>query len=403
MSLVLDTQLKTSAVPMSGGLAEVAGVGQLNIFTIGGTWAVGDTVSIIFTESLTGTQVQVGSGRVTGSLVTFCFTYGGKVYLLAGPLVHFSAIELPRVFNDPEAVGNGSVQMTNYYSAPENLVAIAPFQGQLAFFSRSTVQIWSTPADPAEWKQNQVLQNIGTFAPLSVQPLGDLDVFFLTDSGIRNLRAREASLNAFVADVGSPIDQVIQAALATCTATEKAAACGVVEPESGRYWLYLKGNIYVLSYFPASKIVAWSIYKPTYELAGVQTTFVPERFVVFNGQVYCRAGDNLFQYGGSTGQIYDNCVAIAEVPYLDLKKPSTRKMATGFDVAMSGAWTLKAGMDPRTGTLEDVYSASTHSFDAGHVPYSSQGTHVKVRAVSSGSAAAILSELIFKYQAGEEE
>jgi hypothetical protein len=50
-------------------------------------------------------------------------------------------------------------------------------------------------------------------------------------------------------------------------------ACAVVEPTTKSYWLYLDGNIYVLSNYPESKILAWSIFKPTFEF--LQTPFSP--------------------------------------------------------------------------------------------------------------------------------
>jgi hypothetical protein len=167
--------------------------------------------------------------------------------------------------------------------------------------------------------------------------------------------------------------------------------------------LFLKDTIYVFSGFPSSKIAAWSKYLATYNNAGVQTAFVPEKFVVYQGQIYARAGDAMFRYGGTDNNTYDNAVATAELPWLDVKSPSTRKVAKGLDVAMTGAWTLSAGMDPESGTLDTVFSGTTQSFDKGKVPWSSQGTHFKLKAITTGSTAAKLSSLIFKYELGDEE
>jgi len=383
---------------MSGGAVVYAGIGEQHDFTITGPFVAGDTISVTFIDNLSGLLAQAGAGSVTGTMPTFVFTYGDKVYLLSGPTVYFSALTAPTVYNDPSAVGNGNVTMTNFFSTPEDLQAVTVFQGKLAFFTRSTTQIWSTPADPAAWQQQQVLQNIGTVAPLSVQSLGELDVFFLSDSGVRTLRARETSLNAFVTDVGSPIDSIVQGVLAGLTDAQKAVACGIVEPSSNRYWLFLKDTIYVLSYFPGSKIVAWSTYEATYNNGGVQTAFVPEKFVLFNGQVFCRAGDSLYRYGGTDGNTYDNCVATVELPWLDIKTPGTRKSAEAIDVAMTNSWAISAGMDPVSGILKQVFNGTMPSFDSGRIPYSSQGTHLKLKAVTTGATAAKLSSLLIKYQ-----
>jgi len=399
----LDLSLNTSASTMSGGIAAVVGVGQRQLFTIGGTWAVGDKATIVFTQNVSGTQTQVGAGYITGIVPAYCFTFNDKLYLLAGSTVYFSSIAQPTVFNDLDAVNNGFVLLTNHYATPENLTAIASFQGRLVFFSRQGVQIWTTPAEPSAWQLNQVFEYIGTRSPLSVKTVGDFEVFFLDETGIRSLRVRDNTLNAFSEDLGSPIDELVQAKLVASSDAQKNAACAVVEPSSKRYWIFIKDTIYVFSNFLSSKITAWSKYLPTYSNGGVQTAFVPEKFVVFQGQVYCRADNSMFRYGGSDNNTYDNAVATAELPYLDAKTPSTRKLAKGLDVAMTGAWTLTAGMDPTSGLLDTIFSDSLPSFDKGHVPYSSQGTHFKLKAITTGATAAKISSLILKYDLGEEE
>ncbi len=399
----LDLPLNTSATPMQGGLAGTSGTGERYLFTIGGTWAVGDKVTILFTNNSVIGQTQVGAGNVTGTVPVFCFTFNNKVYLLVNSVVYFSEVGSPITFNTPDAVGAGYVTLTNHYATPESLVAIATFQGRLVFLSRQTSQIWTTPADPAAWQLNQIFDFIGTRSPLSVKSVGDLEVYFLDATGVRSLRVRDSTLNAYPEDVGSPIDDLVQAKIVASSDAQVVAACGIVEPASKRYWLFLKDTIYVLTNVPTGKILAWSKYTPSYNLNGVQTAFTPEKFVVYQGQVYARAGDNFFRYGGSDNATYDNCVATVELPWLDAKTPATRKVAKGIDISMSGAWVLSAGMDPTSGLLTTVFTGSSPSFDKGKIHYSDQGTHFKLKAVTSGSTAAKLASLIFKYELGDEE
>lgn len=188
---------------------------------------------------------------------------GGKLYMARGSQFNFSASYDCTKWNRQDT-GAGFIQNVDQYASPSATTAFAPFQGKLAVFSRNNVVIWVYNADPAQYSQFQSLPNIGTMAKLSVQPLGDLDVLFLHDSGVRSLRVREATLNAMVNDIGSPIDDFIQASLVGGSASSNAAACSIVDPSTGRYWLYLNRVIYVLSYFPSVKIVAWSTYSPTY-------------------------------------------------------------------------------------------------------------------------------------------
>jgi len=135
------------------------------------------------------------------------------------------------------------------------------------------VQTWSIDADPTQNAKQQVLTNIGSFAKLSVQAIGDEDVMMLYDSGIRSLRPRVASENAMVIDIGTPIDSLVQALLVTLTDAEKATACAGVEPSANRYTLYVPGHngasgkFFVLSKFDADEqpIAAWTAYAPTYQ------------------------------------------------------------------------------------------------------------------------------------------
>jgi hypothetical protein len=229
----------------------------------------------------------VGKGDVTGVNFTFLSTFDRKVYGLSGTSVYFSSIDLPSIWNDPNSLGNGFAALTDYCGSPESLVAIAPYQGRLVFLSRRTSQIWVIDADPGNWDLQQTLQGIGTTAALSVQPLGDLDVLLLSDSGIRSLRVRDSSLNAFVNDLGSPIDELVQASIRATSFAIVAAACGIVEPTSNRYWCYLNGVIYVLSYFPSNKIVAWTTYTPSYEklLQPASIVFDGSKHITYSGLV----------------------------------------------------------------------------------------------------------------------
>ena len=404
--MILDLQLTPSPTSFVGGTDVVAGAGMIRHLGFGGTWAVGDTVSIILTDTGTGTQTLVGAGDVTGITPTFGFTYDDKEYLLQGSTVNFSALGDAEIWNNPEGLGNGFVTLGNYQSTPEDLVSLAPYQGRLAFFARRTTQIWEINADPTLWQKLQVLENTGTMAKLSVRAIGELDVFFLSDSGVRSIRARDFTNNAVSFDIGSPIDSLIGADLLALTEAQKAAACAVVEPVSNRYWLYLNGKLYVYSRF--DKIAAWSRYEPTYdEGEGFQVSMgTIEKLVTFQDRVFARAGTKLFRYGGSDNNTYDSAVATAELPWLDLKSPGTIKFGKGIDVAATGAWTISAGMDPTAvSPLQNVpwNEGSGSSFTKGIIPFKARGTHFKLKAVTTGNTAAKLSGLLFHYTEGQEK
>ena len=379
---------------MSGGVDAVAATNQAINVLIGGAWAAGDTFKLLLTAGDTGTQTLLGRGNLTGLVPAFLFTLNRKVYLLAGSTALFSAVDRPTAFNDLNGAGNSFVKLANTFANPENVTAMMLFQGKAAFLSRRSVQIWNIDADPDQWSQVQVLENIGTLAAESAKRIGEWEGVFLADSGFRSLRARVATDNAEVNDLGAPIDTLVQAKLAASTALQKAAACGVVEPNSNRYWCFLNDTIYVLSYFPSAQIVAWSTYAPTYDDgAGNQVAFTPQNFVVLNGQVFTRDGDALYAYGSADGNTYDGAVAQGDTPFLDMQTPAAGKDFYGIDVACSGGWQVYIGTNIADGTdLALAYSQIGSSYANGVIPIGRRGTHIKMRFKTTGNTAAILSK-----------
>ncbi len=407
-------QMLTSLSCMTGGAPIVSSSGPITGLTFGGTRVVGDKTSVLLSDLTTGLTLLAGAGRFTGAVGTFCFTFKDKEYVLAGPLVFMSAVGDPTDFNNEnEGTTAGQIRMTNKVGTAENLVSIASFQRRLVFFSRNTIQVWAIDANPLAWALEQVLQNIGSLAPASVQSIGDLDVMFLSDTGIRSLRARVAVQDAYVDDLGSPIDSLIQAAVQT-SPSNAAITQGITEPTSGRYWLYLNDGttpyIYVFSNFPSSSVKAWSRFRA---IDSVGSAFVPTKFVVLNGQVvaFDKTAKKLYYYGGTAAPFnnYNRTSATqaqVQLPWLDLRSPVTFKIAKGIQADFIGGWQIKCGMSPKSGILaaDVVYAATTYSFDDGIVPYNARGTHFSAELTTTAiTGAAVFSGLMFNYESTEDE
>src|ERR1700690_1809362 len=110
-------ELNNTVNPLSGATAQYGGQGMLWQVAINGTFALGDTVTLILTDAQTGIQYQYGAGNVTGVTPTFASTFNQKVHVLAGSNDYFSALGLPMVLDDPNAAGNGFIAMSDYYSS----------------------------------------------------------------------------------------------------------------------------------------------------------------------------------------------------------------------------------------------------------------------------------------------
>jgi hypothetical protein len=402
---------QNTVIAPTGGVNPFAGQGQTYQLTLAYTGTAAK-VTLIFNGQQTGTQYQFGYGFVTGLNPIYSFTYNNKIYILQGATTNFCALNEPTVWNNPQGNFNGFVTMSDYYATQANLVSVAAYQGRLAYFSNYTIQFWIIDPNPASWQQAQVLTNVGTFATKSVASLGDLDVLFLDYNGIRSLRVRDSSLNAFVNDIGSPIDKLIQTTLQQSGIPAASAACSITDPNTGRYWLFIPntsdangvGKIYVLSYYPGNKIVGWSTYDPSYLVNGTVTYFTPQLFTIFKGQIWCRATTGgLFLFGGSGGSTFDAITATVQVPFFDMRHPAHNKIAQAIDVDISnGTWNIYATSDWINDTFTQTNAAAQATYDQGWIPFSSQGTHFSMKATTTSATAATLSSLVLHYALGEE-
>lgn len=470
MALVSTLNYGLSAQSFKGGSSAGAGRGDTWKVAITGQGDVADQLQL---DLLTSQSYTLAAGDSIGTSPIFAMTLANRIYYLSGNTLYFGSLASGVQFESPGA-GAGFIEMSNQFAAGEALTGLAPYQGKLAVISRSCTQIWVIDPDPANFAQSQVLPNIGTPAPLSVQAVGDMDVYMLADNGVRSLRVRDASNNAIIADVGTPIDALLQSVLTTLTDGQKAKACSVVEPSSNRYWLYLPdfadadngvGKIYVFSYFPSGQIAAWSTYSPTYQgdavaasdttypvskqityavtvgqryawtpgasevrlvcgssaLTGVgafvatsstvtvtgtaegasftgtltpTTAFVPEKFVVHNGQVYTRDGVAVYQHGGADNNSFENCGVTARTPYIDSGSPATRKKFTGIDAGFSGTWQIGVSADYITQSFRSVYNNTASSYRLGRIGYAAVGTHYALELTESGNGAALFSSAI---------
>lgn len=261
--------------------------GQRGNIAVSETWSTGDTWTISVASSTQG-NITIGNGNISGQPFNFAMKLGNREFLGCGTFFAFSSVQVTQnkagttpVANtlstltvDPtgweeQNIGAGAISFINQYGAQDTVQSFSHLQGRLAVFGKQSIQMWTVDADPNNFALIQTLDNTGTIAPFSVQAVGDYDAYYLDSPGVRSLRAREVTLNAFTDDVGIAIDQTIQAAL---VGYDTSGVCSIVEPTKRQYWLYLNGTIYVLSNYPTSKVIAWSTFIPSYDPS---TTLIP--------------------------------------------------------------------------------------------------------------------------------
>ena len=79
----------------------------------------------------------------------------------------------------------GSFDLKNVWGADE-VIAIAPFYGQLAIFGKKNIAIYESPDVIGSMKLNEVIRGVGCIARDSIQHIGD-DLVFLSATGLRSL------------------------------------------------------------------------------------------------------------------------------------------------------------------------------------------------------------------------
>ena len=335
---------ETSDATMTGGVDAVTAVAQIVEVTVGGTFEEDDQ----FTVTINGTENYTVTGAASGTGTTVQ-TFKKKIYSVASSNLYFSALNAPTQWI--AGVDPGFINMASETAGEETLTATAEYQGLMAIFSKNQIRVWSISEDSAANVYLQTIQNTGTVAPESVVAYGNNDVFYLANTGIRSIKARDSSNAAYVSDVGTNIDTHVRTYLDTLTEAQIAAATAVIEPLDGRYWLAVGTRIYVFSYFPSKKISAWSYYDLDITIT---------HFARVGDRIYCRATDSegddgLYLYGGTDNDTYpaDNVDNVEiELPYISAKDPAAKKDLVGFDVMGTNNWKVELLPDPNDDTVK---------------------------------------------------
>lgn len=299
-------------------------------------------------------------------------THDQKMYVGAGGTLFFSGVGDSMDFGAGTAAGEGFEVMATHSEKMDVITALARYDDLVAVFARRAVLLWFFDPDPTLNRRVQELDNTGAIATRAVTKFGDGDLFYLDVSGVRSVRARDSSNSAATTDVGSAIDTEITAFLDTLTAEQASRAVGVIEPRDGRYWLAIHDRIYVFSYFTATRVSAWTEYRPG---------FVVDDMVVYNDRVWVRSGDIVYVYGGTGVQYaYSNGVGEVWLPYLDGDDPTRAKHMSGVDVACRGTWRIKASADPENEQIEDLIANVVNStFREGMIGHEMEFNHISLR------------------------
>jgi hypothetical protein len=391
------------------GIDPVLATGPHKKLQVEGIWEEDDTIQL--TVRYNSIQHDLGSKDITQAIVTFAIAFRNQVMVCASDKIYFSGLDNPTGW-ETKNPGYGYITVSGERGDALEALALAPYAMKLAVFARNNIQLWQPDPEPKNWQLIQTLENVGTCSPKSVVSYGELDVFFLSDSGIRSLRARESTDLVNVHDVGTPIDVYVQRLLEALSEKAKLELVSAFySTRDGRYWLFLGPYTFVFSYFPGSKVSAWSMYTQEYwnYIAGEKYSFFPLWIAFKNGTLYLLdpgasgSGDarTLGKYpGGETApEPYYHSQAVIIVPFIDAKQPATKKLFTGIDIIGKGTWKVEVGDNPNDitsyRTLVAALPLSTVNWN--RIPLSFRATHLMVRLSHTANETATIGKVILHF------
>lgn len=306
-----------------------------------------------------------------------------------------STEDLQWIEESTQRTGCGYIDVALQESGGIGLQGLEIYFDKLAILSEQTSQLWSMDPDPNQNALAQVLRNNGTRAPKSVHQYGSGDVLYLNSSGLRSMKARDASNSAAVTDIGSPVDRYILQLgkdngplyLKNCKA--------IIEPVIGRFWAVFPNEILVLSYFPGPAITAWSVYT---------VPFVIDYVVTAGDHVFVRSGDDLYAFGGKTGVEYDDCFVDIRFPYLDGGKPGHNKSFEALDATVSGAWQAAVSYNFDLQDEEEALGYLTSpTWNKGRFAMQGYASHVSMRFYHHAPGPALLSNAAIHFRVADDE
>lgn len=385
-SVTGDVVLSTPS--MSGGVDAVEPVAQIVTATLSGTLQADDLYSITVNGT---TYSTTALAAATG---TSAFVHKKRIWSPANTLWNYSKLNDATDWTNADvSSGAGFLRLSRESEGAERLIGAAPYGTQAAVFSRNAIHIWNIDTDAELNAIGQPLGNTGALASRAILPFGNLDVFYPDEPGIRSLRSKDQTGEAFAADIGNPIDSFYRDHLDTLTEAQIRRAVSVIGPE-GRLWMAIGGYVFVLSYFPGSKITAWSFYDPGFEISD---------FARVRNKVYARSGNTIYLYGGADGTTYpddDEMVAEVSTAFLTAQTLATIKQLTGFDIACTGEWVAKLLVNPNDENQYldiGVLSRTTYNVSNGRIAIPGQTTHMALNLVCSKAGPATISSITLHY------
>lgn len=293
-----------------------------------------------------------------------------KVFAIdpSSDVVRFSATNAPRdwtTLNDAGFLPTG-IQV----GGDPTPTTLGYFDRRLVVFSADTMQTWNIDPDPAAMSLANVVENIGTIYAQTPRQVAS-DLYFLTEFGYRSVVTQAYTNNLADVDVGSPVDKLVRESLVA-----GAHPMSVYYNGAGQYWTVIGGRVHVYTHSKAAKLAAWSYY---------DYPFSVDAIAELKGVLYLRSGNNVYRVDESVrtdnGENYE---VVAQIPYMNLKKPGALKQIWGLDAVMQGSAEIQVLFDVRDELMyQSLGTVSGDSRPGGQAPVGVMGTDIALKFINN--------------------
>lgn len=290
--------------------------------------------------------VQSASGRTpitdTNNPRTIGVTKAAsRVFAIGGEVVRYCAAGAPRDWTT--ASNAGFLPVSLQQDTKSSCTAVGTFQDSLVVFFPENAQIWNVAVDPSANAISKRNAGAGCKAPLSLAPFAN-DLMFLSPYGFRSMTVQAINSRIDDADVGVPIDTLVQPDvdyIATLIGANQ--IFGEWIHQFGQYWAVFDAGTYskvwAYTYSKSSKLACWSEYIFPIHIQAITT---------LDGKVYLRSVNDLYEV---VADVYTDDGALIDVEvqmaFQDAKTPGVLKQVYGADYVTAGSPDISFKYDPR--------------------------------------------------------
>jgi hypothetical protein len=196
----------------------------------------------------------------------------------------------------------------------------------VVFFSDNS-QLWLVDPNPANMSLSWNIEGVGTLFAKAAGPVSH-DLFFLAQTGFRSASVQQLTNNVQEADIGSAIDSLIRADIASTD-----DPISIYYPKLGQFVCFNGNRAWVYSFSRASKISAWSKYTFPFSVDDV---------TVLNQELYVRTGNDVYKVTDAVTKDGVSSIPLVDVKmyFQDGKRPGVLKQFTGMDFIGAGTPTI---------------------------------------------------------------